>query len=674
MEPPANPAGEKLESWKQIACYLKRDVRTVQRWEKREGLPVHRHAHDKLGSIYAFTGEIDAWSESRRLRNGKKESKGDGNSRRLWLISLIAIASAAALVVWLVAGGSSAETSEIAARRVWSGPDVDRLGGVSPDGRHVAYMDKAADALAIREIAGGRERPLFSAKHATHAGEAANPLFSPGGSQLAFAWFNEEEFWDLRVINADGSGHRIVSRDPGVARMMPCGWSDSGEDVLVIRTRQDGTGQLALVSASGGGERIIKTFEGWSTPIRARHSPAAALAAYDRPVSKGDSAQDLFMIDSAPGQAAGREIPLVVHPADDYLLGWAPDGRSLYFASDRSGDIDVWKIRVTPQGPAGGPVRVMRNIGRAWPLGFASNGSFYYGLQTGLTDVYTAGLDSGGLRFNAAPVAAAPRFVGANRSPDWSPGGQEIAWASQIIPFYGRFGVRVMIKTLATGAVRVLAPAATMVEHFRWSPDGALFLSTGLGPDGLAALFTIDATNGAVAVLRRGGSKEILCEPAWHPGGAAVYFKARHGGTEPAPLIAFDLAARAEKQLLPAVYRYDVSPDGRRLAYSSFDSQSEYLRILPLAGGLPREVYRQPRGSGRIYSIAWTRDGRHLLFSRRGELWRIPAAGGAAEKLDSPAVEGLREIRVHPGGRSLAFTGHTGRGEVWVVENLLHAP
>ena len=42
---------------------------TVQRWERREGLPVHRHLHDKLGSVYAFRSELDVWSRSRRLRH-----------------------------------------------------------------------------------------------------------------------------------------------------------------------------------------------------------------------------------------------------------------------------------------------------------------------------------------------------------------------------------------------------------------------------------------------------------------------------------------------------------------------------------------------------------------------------------------------------------------------------
>ena len=57
--------GRRLESWKEIAGYLGRDVTTVRRWEKREGLPVHRLHHSKLGSIYAYTKELDTWRTER---------------------------------------------------------------------------------------------------------------------------------------------------------------------------------------------------------------------------------------------------------------------------------------------------------------------------------------------------------------------------------------------------------------------------------------------------------------------------------------------------------------------------------------------------------------------------------------------------------------------------------
>lgn len=64
--PPASPADDRLDSWKDIAAYLKRDVTTVQRWEKREAMPVHRHLHDRLGSVSALRSELDAWARSRR--------------------------------------------------------------------------------------------------------------------------------------------------------------------------------------------------------------------------------------------------------------------------------------------------------------------------------------------------------------------------------------------------------------------------------------------------------------------------------------------------------------------------------------------------------------------------------------------------------------------------------
>ena len=62
------PASERLDSWKEIAAYLKRDIRTLQRWEKDEGLPVHRHMHGRQGSIYAHRTEIDAWWMNGRHR------------------------------------------------------------------------------------------------------------------------------------------------------------------------------------------------------------------------------------------------------------------------------------------------------------------------------------------------------------------------------------------------------------------------------------------------------------------------------------------------------------------------------------------------------------------------------------------------------------------------------
>src|SRR6266446_7355416 len=61
--------GKKLDSWGEIASYLRREVRTVQRWEGTEDLPVHRHEHKKKSTVYAYAGELDAWIKNRQPKD-----------------------------------------------------------------------------------------------------------------------------------------------------------------------------------------------------------------------------------------------------------------------------------------------------------------------------------------------------------------------------------------------------------------------------------------------------------------------------------------------------------------------------------------------------------------------------------------------------------------------------
>ena len=74
---------DRLDSWKEIAAYLRRGVRTVRRWEREEGLPVHRHVHRVLGSVYAFKSEIDLWQRADRALAVARESPDRARRARL---------------------------------------------------------------------------------------------------------------------------------------------------------------------------------------------------------------------------------------------------------------------------------------------------------------------------------------------------------------------------------------------------------------------------------------------------------------------------------------------------------------------------------------------------------------------------------------------------------------
>jgi TolB-like protein len=144
----------RLDSWKDIAGYLKRDESTVQRWEKREDMPVHRHVHDKRGSVYAFTTELDAWWYSRLQQleakeTGSTKSHADG-------ASAVTRQRPDRLGRWVLVGGSLALTTAILAytlsadRRTIRTIAVLPLQNLSGDPTQEYFADGMTDALIGR--------------------------------------------------------------------------------------------------------------------------------------------------------------------------------------------------------------------------------------------------------------------------------------------------------------------------------------------------------------------------------------------------------------------------------------------------------------------------------------------------------------------------------------------
>src|SRR5262249_34165906 len=75
------PSNERrLESWGEIASYLRREIRTVQRWERNLGLPIRRLSVGKNSSVYAFPSELDKWFKEREHRLDKEDPEVDAPS------------------------------------------------------------------------------------------------------------------------------------------------------------------------------------------------------------------------------------------------------------------------------------------------------------------------------------------------------------------------------------------------------------------------------------------------------------------------------------------------------------------------------------------------------------------------------------------------------------------
>jgi len=157
MNPQEPRLETRLESWKEIGAYLQRDSTTARRWEKEEGLPVHRHSHKSRASVYAYPSEIDAWRASRKVVAGPPPV------RSLWRWPAFAVTMLLCLI--MVGNGVrpvAAQSASPAARQIWlsaSGDEVD-VNRLSADGRYVCFTDWGTGNINLRDLTTGTSRRL----------------------------------------------------------------------------------------------------------------------------------------------------------------------------------------------------------------------------------------------------------------------------------------------------------------------------------------------------------------------------------------------------------------------------------------------------------------------------------------------------------------------------------
>ncbi len=156
--PSGHGPGQRLESWKEIAAYLRRDVRTVQRWEQTDALPIHRHQRAHRPIPYAYTAELDAWWTGRSNEEASAKSPvspSQPRRRRPLVLAVAMLASAAlaiAAAVWSVGAPTSSPASVAPAAPGLSGSD-----GVTIDAQSVAVLPfvDLTEGMAHEEFADG---------------------------------------------------------------------------------------------------------------------------------------------------------------------------------------------------------------------------------------------------------------------------------------------------------------------------------------------------------------------------------------------------------------------------------------------------------------------------------------------------------------------------------------
>jgi Tol biopolymer transport system component len=567
---------------------------------------------------------------------------------------------------------------ELTMKKVFTVAPRDLVGTPSPDGRYLSTVDWATGDLAIKEIPSGKLHRLTQKGTWAESTEyALVSIWSPDGKKLAYSWMNEEDFFELRVIDLDGSEPKILYRNRENFLVQPSDWSPDGKYILVGIGEGQRITQIATISVLDGSVQILK--EGLIGP--GFYLPDGNFIIYDFGLLAQESrGNDIALL---PVQE-GKEILLVEHPAHDISLGWDSHGERFLFLSDRTGNMDIWALDMKDGRPQGKPYLLKKNMGRITPLGFTENGDLYYAIYTSMNDVYTASLDLEKNSLLAPPKRAEELFMGDNSSPDFSPDGKYLAYISKRTHGPGRFEPQaICILSLESGEKRELFPDLENMSFICWSADGKNFFSYGFDKKGRTGLYSIDTQTGeTVFILECTPNEEFIPELDVFPDSKRIVYKkyerGKAGKVSIMSIRVRDIRSGEEEEIYheenaSESHYVALSSDGKWVAFDD-RGQIRVLKVIETKGGKPRELYRMESGET-FTSFDWRPGTREIFFTKGisgkpNQLWQVNLEGGEPQRIDL-SMRRLRQLRFHPDGKQIAYSAGYIEAEVWVMENLL---
>jgi len=694
-QPSAPSQGDRLDSWKEIAVYLKCSERTARRWEQ-EGLPVHRHPHKKKAGIYAYKPEIDAWwrAEQERLRKIEGSPEGTPTSRvvrfgvfevdldkaelRKSGLKLRLQGQPFHALSILLEHSGDVVTREEFQQRLWTNGDtfVDFENGLN------AVVNR------LREVLGDSPE---------------NPHFIETVPQRGYRL----------MVPVEGLEDRAIGASPRHAWLS---WAAA---------------LLAVIGLSGGllrlGHSNPKTPEPAmsSVPLTARpgyetdpsFSPDGNQVAFKRYV-EGESKAHIYVKLIGTG---GPPLQLTGDQAMDYNPVWSPDGR--FIALLRLLTPEKNAVLLIPA--LGGPERKVAEI--VLPYNFSGGPPFLAWSPDGNSLVvshensakepvalFAVAIDTGEKRRLTSP----PPETRGDTNPAFSPDGRTLAFVRMIDNRPELYLLTVSDALQPMGEARQIP-----LGHFRggrpaWTEDGRdIVLSSN---QGLWRIAVSGTTTGSVEperlpfgenaccpdISRRGhrlaytnrsphysiwrmaapsgpnardgtrvgpfnqsfiSSTQYDFAPQFSPDGKRIAFVSVRSGNMEIWVCNSDSSSPVQLTSFhgPQVTTPRWSPDGGRIAFDS-DAEGELdIWVIGAGGGKPVRMTTHPANDG---NPSWSRDGRWIYFdsARTGEqqVWKMPAEGGEAIQVTWDGGYAPLESR---DGKFLYYTKSLGATSVWRV-------
>ncbi len=674
------PDSGRLDSWKEIASHLGRSTRTVQRWEKEEGLPVYRRESPddaekpNQRQVFAYKSEIDSWwrrfaGESAAADLAQSTSSNQQHSRLKHRLVIAALAVAiVGVVVWQIERGQTEAALQPRALLEKIRDSRQPLDEISPDGEQV--LVRREDRTVWLESVDGSATPRSIA-----AQVRGGFLWSPDGNSVVLSGLvTEDSRCVTRVLNLNTSTEKDLW-ECGRSSPVVQAWRPSGKELLVRRDLGDRRAAIGLVNIETG--ESTELFEDRMVMYQWQFSPDGQMLAY---TAGRDGSPDIFVRHISDR----TELRITDHPAPDVSPTWSPDGTHLLFFSSRTGSrFDLWTIPVTRGGVVGRP-RLVQELGLLSILGakMTAGGSLLYTSRPPTTQLAVL------------PIHPASGAATGPESSDFLMGSGGAAWVDNgnTLRYNGDGTIERDVASGREQQVRIKIPFGVRLVAESDDRDPRVFW--GAGPGGVVGFYELNDDYTQARLIRE-DAEPVNPPVTLSPDGTEVLYEHRSGTPPAAPnrpnaVVALRIEDGEVRELARSRGRAFArwSPDGSQIAYTD----GACLTVVPRQGGEARQIICGPsppgprlvRGRFNRGYISWSPDGTKVAWTMSHverqaiDIWIVDVATGAHHVVWTG--EGLYEswpeaLAWSPRGDLLAFDKNFQQhDEVWRLSNFWPPP
>jgi Tol biopolymer transport system component len=597
-------------------------------------------------------------NRSRRSRSGGAPAQGTSHGEaanrpalRQWRKkAAIALAAGYALIaawyIWARRSPNHSPAEGAALVQLTSRSGQELFPALSPDGKLLAYCAKGH--IFLEKIEDKTETDLTP----DSTSQNWQPEFSPEGARIAFR--SEREGGGIFAMPAAG-GPAVKLTEFGYNPV----WSPDGKQIacatetfLDPSSRSTAGSSLWIIDVGTGNKRPLTSPQGIPDAIEPNWSPHGDRIAY---WSMQSGHAGIWTVSAA----GANPIPVTQDASTNWNPVWSADGRYIYFTSDRSSEMELWRVRIEEKSGKvmGEPAPIIREPGFSGFISFSRDGRRMAFIKSARSaNLFTVAFDARHERTTGRPAAVTQgtRLV---FGPDLSPDGRWFAFFS-----WGQ-RANIFVAGIHRETPRPLTNDAYQNRWPRWSPDGKriAFHSNRSGSD---QIWTVYADGSELQQIT--DSPEPAIFPVWSPDGK---FLAYSSVTSSFILDATKSWNEQRPTALPAwseppgsFQAFSWSPDGRKLAghLQSAGSASDTAGIVTYS--VADRKYQRLTNAGSF--PVWLSDSRRLLYAHGDKIVLTDTETGDVHEVLTTAPPVL--FGISRDDRLLYFTRVQVEADIWL--------